>query len=68
MLPPEFWVDPAVGIERRDDDVGDGRVAFGVAGLTRELQADLPNCDGSEALRIGFGCGVDMTISPCFLG
>ena len=38
MLPPEFWVDPAVEIERRDDDVGDGRVAFGVARLTRELQ------------------------------
>jgi hypothetical protein len=42
MLPPEFWVDPAVGIERRDDDVGNGRVAFGVAGLSRELQANLP--------------------------
>ena len=42
MLSPEYGIDPVVGIERRDDDIGDGAVAFGVARLARKLDPDLP--------------------------
>ena len=42
MLPPELRVDPVVGIERRDDDIGEAGVAFGVARFACQLDADLP--------------------------
>ena len=42
MLSPEPWIDPVVGIERRDDDIGNVAVALGVTRFTRKLDADLP--------------------------
>ena len=42
MLSPEPWIDPVVGIERRDDDIGNVAVALGVTRFARKLDADLP--------------------------
>lgn len=42
MRSPQFRVDLALRIERCDDYIGDGGVAFGVTGFARELDADLP--------------------------
>jgi hypothetical protein len=40
VLPPKHRVDPVVGIERCDDDIGDVGVALGVAGLACEFDPD----------------------------
>jgi hypothetical protein len=42
MLSPEPWIDPVVGIERRDDDIGNVAVALGVTRFARKLNTDLP--------------------------
>jgi hypothetical protein len=42
MLSPERRIDPVVGIERRDDDIGDIGIAFGVTGFACELDTNLP--------------------------
>ena len=58
MLLPEGRIDPALGIERRDDDLGDGVVTLGMAGFTRQLDANLPKLRRQRAIQDGFGlCG-----------
>lgn len=34
MRPPQFWIDTAYGVDRRDKDVGDFSIAFGMIALT----------------------------------
>src|SRR5450759_3739358 len=40
MLAPERRIDPVVFIERRDDDIGETGIAFGVTWLAGKLDAD----------------------------
>ena len=42
MSSPEFRIDPALRIKRRDDHVRRGSVTFGMTGLAREVNTDLP--------------------------
>jgi hypothetical protein len=42
MRAPEARIDPAVGVERRDDGVGDAVLAVWMAGFTGTLDAELP--------------------------
>ena len=42
MVSPQLRVDPVVGSERCNDDIGEAGVAFGVAGFACQLDADLP--------------------------
>jgi hypothetical protein len=67
MRSPEFRIDPAVQIERRDDRVGDSSVAFGMIGLACELNTNLPELWGNDVLRIGFDCSVGIRVFLVFL-
>jgi hypothetical protein len=42
MLPPERRIDPVVGVEWRDDDIGNAGVAFGMTRFACKLNANLP--------------------------
>ncbi len=57
MFAPESRVDPVVGVERRDDDIGDGGIALGMAGFTGEFNADLPKLCRQRRIQDGFGMG-----------
>ena len=63
MLALELGVDPVVGIERRNEDIGEAGVALGVAGLACKLDTDLPELgrEGRIQDRLGIGrlaCGL----------
>jgi hypothetical protein len=58
MLPPERWIDPVVGIERRDDDIGDVSVALGVTRFAGRSNANLPKLRGKRRIENRRGMGV----------
>ena len=58
VLSPERRIDPIVGIERRDDDIGDAGFAFGVTGFACKLDADLPKMCRKGCVQDRFGACV----------
>jgi len=58
MIAPEHRIDPVVDIERCDDDIGDGAVAFGVTRLARKPDPYLPKLCRKRCIQDGFGMGV----------
>ncbi len=65
MLSPELGIDPVVGIERRNDDIGEAGVAFGVAGFARKLDADLPKLRRKGCIQDRLGIdALHMGIAP----
>jgi hypothetical protein len=57
MPSPEPQIDPVVGIERRDDDIGDIGVALGMTGFACKLDADLSKLRWKGCIQDGFGMG-----------
>jgi hypothetical protein len=55
MLSPERRIDPVVGIERRDDDIADAAVAFGVTTFAREFDTNLPKLCRKGCIQDRFG-------------
>jgi hypothetical protein len=55
MLPPERRIDPVVLVERRNDDIGDACVAFGVPRFSRQLNANLPKLCRKGGIQDRFG-------------
>jgi len=58
MLAPERRIDPVVFIERRDDDIGETGIAFGVTWLACKLDADLPKLRRKRCIQDRFGMDV----------
>ena len=62
MLAPQSCIDAVLGIERRHDDIGHLGIAFGMAGLAGQREAELPELrrQGSvqDRLRLGRGSGL----------
>jgi hypothetical protein len=64
MPSPEPQIDPVVGIERRDDDIGDIGVALGMTGFACRLDADLSKLRWKGCIQDGFGmCALHLGIA-----
>jgi len=59
VLSQKRRIDPVVGIERRDHDIGDAGVAFGVTEFARKLDTDLP--------KLGWKGGIEDRSGMCAL-
>jgi len=67
MLPPERRIDPVVLVERRNDDIGDAGVAFGVPRFSRQLNANLPKLCRKGCIQDRFGrCVLHVGIASLF--
>jgi hypothetical protein len=54
VLPPERRIDPVVGIEWRDDDIGDASLTSGVIRLARKFDAKLPELRRQRCVQDAF--------------
>jgi hypothetical protein len=66
MLSPKRGIDPIVGVERGNDDIGYAGVAFGMTRFARELNAKPPKLRRKRCIQDRFGtCGLHVGIVPC---
>src|ERR1039458_9945827 len=57
MGAPQPRVDPVIVIERRDDDIGEGGIALGMARLAGEFNANLAKLRRERRVQDRFGMG-----------